>query len=58
MYLTICVELAVDHFGIGLMRIDPLYMKMYGGKDFYISFAANLIFDLLSHNYVRSLYVY
>ena len=40
MYSTICVEWAVDHFGLGLTQIDPLLTKTCTKNDFCIFIAS------------------
>ena len=41
MYSTICVEWAVDHFGLGLTYIEPLVTKKRK-NDFYIFIPSDL----------------
>jgi len=44
MNATLCVKLAEDHFGIGLMYIDPFLTKISAKNDFCIFFPSDLEF--------------
>jgi len=45
MYWTIRVEWANDHFGLGLMQIDPLLTKICERKIYTFSFPVTLTFE-------------